>query len=462
MDWHESLAGKLVSPREAVRAVKPGDQVTVAPFTCTPFTLCEALYERRNELRDVRIDHHASLFRWVREGEDSGPSAPLRPGSPALGGLGGSGDRTGFEVHTCYATPLDRDGVNAGRVEFLPTARWRADEVPPGWTQEPDVYLVPVSPPDGRGYCSFGPGVWFSPTFCQRAKTVIAEVHESFIRTGGKNFVHASQIDYWTEAQQPTGGAPVPPRTEEETAVTEVICALAASELINDRDTIQVGIGTVSSAIALYLHEKHELGMQTEMVPGGTVDLVDEGVLTGRYKTLHQGKVVGSVLVAMPPEEMARIDGHPAFELHEFGYCDDVRLLAQQDNLVATNNALFVDLTGQVASETIGPRVWTGVGGQTAFAMAAQYSRGGRSITMLPSSHLLNGERVTRIVPVLPQGTAVTIPRTFVDHVVTEHGIATLHGKTVRERIGELIGVAHPDFRGELKTEARRLYGVAV
>lgn len=418
MDWRDSLGGKLVGPQEAVRAVKPGDQVMVAPFTCTPFTLCGTLYERRNELRDVRIDHHASLFRWVREGEESGPSAPLR---------------TGFEVHTCYASPLDRDGVNAGRIDYLPTARSRADEVPPGWIQEPDVYLLPVSPPDRHGYRSFGPGVWFSPTFCQRAKTVIAEVHESFIRPAGRNFVHASQIDYWTEAQQPTGGAPVPPRTEEETYVTEVICTLVASELIRDRDTIQTGVGTVSAALGLYLGDKQDLGIQTELTTGGIARLVHDGVATGKYKTLHREKAVGSALVALDEEEMRLIDGHPAFELYDFGYTDDIRTLVQHRSLVAVNNALLVDLTGQVAAESIGPRVWTGVGGQTAFAIAAQYSRGGRSITMLPSSHLLNGERVTRIVPMLPEGTLVTVPRTFVDYVVTEYGIASLRGKTVRE-----------------------------
>ncbi len=439
MDWREAAGKKLVSPQEAVQAVKPGAQVMVAPFTCTPFTLCGALYERRHELRGVRIDHPAALFAWARPDDESG-----------------------LEVHTPYATPLDRDAVNAGLVDYFPVGHWHREGPSPGFIQEPDVYLVPVSAPDRHGYCSFGPGVWFSPTYCRRAKAVVAEVHEGFIRTGGENFVHVSHIDLMCEAQQPTGGAPIPPRTEEETAVTEVICTLAATELIKDRDTIQVGIGTVSAAVAPYLLDKHDLGMQTEMVPGGTVELVNAGGLTGKYKTLHKGKVAGSVLVAMSPEEMAQIDGHPAFELYEFGYSDDIGLLIQQDNLVAINNALLVDLTGQVASETIGPRVWTGVGGQTAFAIASQYSRGGRGITMLPSSHLLNGQRVSRIVPMLPEGTVVTVPRTFTDHVVTEHGIAALRGKTVRERIGELIAVAHPDFRGELKKEAKRLYGVEV
>lgn len=437
MDWREAVADKLISPEEAVAGVKPGDRVTVAPFTTTPFTLCEALYERRHELSGLRIDHPAGLFSWVR------PE-----------------DENGLEVHTNYATPMDRDQVNSGRVEYLPLGRWREDEPAVGFVPEPDVFLVPVSPPDRHGYCSFGPGLWMSRRLALQAKSVVAEVHENFIRTGGDNFVHISDIDRFCEAKRATGTLPIPPRTEEETYVTEVVCTLVASELVRDRDTLQIGVGTVSAAMAMYLADKHDLGIQTELITGGIAQLVRDGVVTGHYKTLQKEKVVGSACVALPEEDLALIDGNPAFELYDFGFTDDVRLLVQQDNLIAINNALLVDLTGQVAAETIGTRVWTGVGGQTAFMMAAQYSRGGRSITVLPSSHILNGERVTRIVAVLPEGSVVTVPRTFVDHVVTEHGIATLRGKTVRERIGELIAVAHPDFRSELKAEAKRLYGI--
>ena len=439
MDWRTQLGGKLVSAQEAVRAVKPGDTVGVAPFTCTPFTLCEALYERRGELHDVHIQHPAALFGWLRPGEENG-----------------------FHVRDNYATPLSRDMVNAGVLDYLPIGRWRDDEVPGGYEAEPEVFMAPVSPPDKHGYCSFGPGVWFSRRIALGAKAVIAEVHEGFIRTGGENFIHISQIDRFCEADKPTGNLPIPPRTEEETFVTEVVCTLVASELVRDRDTMQMGVGTVSAALGLYLTDKQDLGIQTELITGGIAQLVEAGVATGKYKNLHRGKVVGSALVALSEEEMRMIDGNPAFELYDFGYTDDIRMLVQHDNLVAVNNALMVDLTGQVAAESIGSRIWTGVGGQTAFMIAAQYSRGGRSITVLPSSHMLDSGRVTRIVPALPEGSLVTVPRTFVDYVVTEHGIATLRGKTVRERIGELVAVAHPDFQGELKTEAKRLYGVTV
>lgn len=439
MEWQSQLGKKLMSPAEAVSVLKSGDHLAFAPFTTTPFTLCAALYERRNELEGVRIDHPAGLFSWVR------PEEAAR-----------------FHVVDNYATAMNREMVNAGDVDYLPIARWRADEIAPGYDGDLDAFLVPVSSPDKHGYCSFGPGLWFSRRLTQSAKLAIAEVHESFIRTGGENFIHVSEIDRFCVADQPTGNLPIPPRTDEETFVTEVVCTLVASELVRDRDTIQIGVGTVSSALALYLGEKRDLGVQTELITGGIAQLVRDGVATGKYKTLHREKVVGSALVALDEEEMRLIDGNPVFELYDFGYTDDIRMLIQHPNLVAVNNALLVDLTGQVASESIGARIWTGVGGQTAFMIAAQYSPGGRSVTVLPSSHVLSGERRTRIVGALPEGSLVTVPRTLVDYVVTEHGIASLRGKTVRERIGELISVAHPDFRGGLKTEAKRLYGIAI
>lgn len=439
MDWREMVRDKLMSPQEAVQAVKPGDRVVVAPLTCTPFTLCQALYERRQELKGLRLEHIAGLFPWLQPGEEDA-----------------------FELHDLYATAADREMVNAGHIWYHPYARWLEGVIPEGFTEEPDVYMVPVSPPDRHGYCSFGTGVWLSPTMCQRAKTVIAEVHEDFIRTGGTNYVHISQIHRLCAGQRPTGRLPLPQRSDEEVYVAEVICTLVASELVKDRDTIQIGIGTVSAAQAVYLQDKHDLGIQTEMITGGMAELVRLGVATGKYKTLFQGKVIGGFIAAVPEEELALIDGNPAFEMYEFNTVDDIRMLIRHENLIAINNALLVDLTGQVASETIGPRVWTGVGGQTAFAIAAQYSKGGRSVFELPSSHIVDSQRVSRIVPALPEATVVTVPRTLVDYVVTEHGIATLRGKSVRERIGELIAVAHPDFRGELKREAKRLYKIEV
>ncbi len=419
MDWRRMLGDKLMSPQDAVKVVKTGDQISAGFVNVTPFTLCQALYDRRGELENIRSDHPAPLFPWVQPGEE-GP----------------------FELYDFYATALDRAMVNSGQVNYFPTARWRKGSIPDGFLQEPDVYMLPVSPPDRHGYCSFGPSVFFSPTYCRRSKMVIAEVHENFIRTGGENYVHISQIDRFCEADRATGTFPVQPNSEEDNLVTEVVGTLVASELINDGDTLQLGIGTVASAMAAFLGDKRDLGLHTEIITGGIAELVQQGVFTGKYKTLHQGKVVASAAL-IPMEEWPLIDGNPSYEFYEFGYVDDVRTLIQNDNLVAINNALMVDLTGQVASETIGPLVWTGVGGQTAFAIAANYSSGGRSITVLPSSHLLNGVRVPRIVAALPEAAVVTVPRTLVDYVVTENGIASLRGKTTKERMGELMAVAH-------------------
>ncbi len=441
MNWRDQCRDKLMTPDEAVRRINAGDVVMVAPYICTPHTLCNALIRRiRSQgIRDVRIDHPASLSPWCE---------------PDV--------LESIELHDNYATPLNRAAVHAGTVDYLPVGLWKTDTVPDGFTAHPDVFLVPVSPPDRHGYCSFGPGVWLSGTLARNAKYVIAEVHEDFIRTGGENHIHIDRLDVLVEADAPTGAAAAPVLSDEEVTAVEVICTLVAAELVNDGDTVQMGVGTVSASLGLYLDGKNDLGVQTELITGGIVDLVDSGVVTGNRKSIHKRKVVGSALVALSAEEMARIDGHPVFELYDFGHTDDLRRLIQIENFVTVNNALQVDLTGQVSAESIGQQMYTGVGGQTVFMIAGAYSPGGKSVSVTPSSSVpsATGKRISRIVPTLDPGGVVTVPRTYVDYVVTENGIATLRGKTIKERVRELLDVTHPDFRDELESEAKRLYGV--
>ncbi|MDQ1425459.1 MAG: hypothetical protein QOD72_2957 [Acidimicrobiaceae bacterium] len=441
MNWRDRCGDKLMTPEQAVRRIQSGDSVTVAPYTCTPHTLCNALMARirTGEVRDIRIDHPAALSPWCE---------------PDV--------LHAIDLHDNYATPFNRPAVHAGAVEYLPIGLWKTYEVPDGFTSHPDVFLVPVSPPDGHGYCSFGPGVWLSATLARKAKLVIAEVHDDFIRTGGENFVHVDRLDVLVEADAPVGAAPPPPLSDEEVAAVEVICTLVAAELINDGDTIQMGVGTVSASLGLFLDGKEDLGIQTELITGGIVDLVDRGIVTGNRKSIHQRKVVGSAFVALPPDEMARVNNHPVFELYDFGYTDDLRRLIQIDNFVTVNNALQVDLTGQVSAESIGHQMYTGVGGQTVFMIAGAYSPGGKSVSVTPSSSIpsATGQRVSRIVSTLDPGGVVTVPRTYIDYVVTENGIATLRGKTIKERVRALLDVAHPDFRSELEDDAKRLYGV--
>ena len=199
--------------------------------------------------------------------------------------------------------------------------------------------------------------------------------------------------------------------------------------------------------------------MQTEIIPWHTAELVRDGVITGKYKKLFPGLVVGSgFAIATPREQLEYVDGHPGFHLYDFNFTDDIRLVAREEGLIAVNNALAVDFTGQVGSESLGYQMYTGTGGQTAFGIAAALA-GGKSIIVLPSCAMSNGQRVSRIAPVLAPGTVCTLPRTFVHYVVTEYGIATLKAKSLKERARELIAVAHPDFRGELTVEAKRMYG---
>jgi 4-hydroxybutyrate CoA-transferase len=439
MRWQDRVGSKLVSAQTAVAKVASGQTVGVGTYTCTPQTLCRALAERgrRGELENVRIDHAAALFCWT---------------SPEL--------RRAFALRDNFATPFNRAAIHEAAVDYLPISVWQSGVTPPHFDANPDFYLVPISPPDAHGYCSFGPGVWFSNLLCRGAKCVVGEVHPEFIRTGGDNFVHVSEVDFFVEAEDVASAVipPGAPPSAEEIAATDAICNLVAAELVRDGDTLQMGIGTVSSSLAKFLGFRNDLGIQTELITGGTAELVSAGVVTGARKSMYPGKVVGSALVALGPEELAAIDGNPVFELYDFGTTDDLRRLAQQKNFVAVNNALVVDLTGQVSAESFDHRPFTGVGGQTVFMIAGAYSEGGHSVSVLPSSSRPAGAaRVSRIVAGFPPGTAVTVPRTFVDYVVTEHGIAQLRGLSIRQRAAALIEIAHPKFRAELRSQAKSL-----
>jgi len=433
MDWRQRCGDKLVSAREAVKAVRNGDTVQINWLHATPVTLSEALMARKEELRDVKVGVIGPFFNWDQPGADRA-----------------------FILQTPYLGVATRPPMAEGRVEFIPVAYYRHHELPPGI--ECDVYLTQVSPPDQHGYCSFGTGLFMSKTMAAAARVVIAEVQEDFIRTSGENYIHVSEITHFVEPTTPPAAPPPTARNDEEVAATEVICTLVATELIHDGDTIQIGLGSVSSPLGMYLDNKNDLGIHTEVIPGGIARLVQKGVITGKYKTVNPGKVVASAFIGVLPDELAIIDGNPNFELYDFTYTDDLRILVNQRNYVAVNNAMAVDLGGQACSESIGPFMYTGSGGQTIFTITAAYCNPGRSIIVTPSSSLVKGRRVSRIVPMLEPGSVVTAQRAFVDFVVTEYGIASLRGKSLRQRAAALIEVVHPDFREDLKREAKRLF----
>ena len=433
----ERWNSKLVTADEAVKVVKSGDIVAVSPQTGSPLTLCSALFRRQNELSNVRIDHPMSRFSWI-QAEAENP----------------------FRLYDIYLSPENRDLVNKGLAEYLPVGPWYKNQPPVGMSASPDVFLVSIGPPNSDGFCAFYNGVWWSKNLAKGAKTVIGEVREDTIRTGGDNFIHVSEIDYLVRSIDQPPPPPVPPRTQEETEIADVICSLIAAELIQDRACLQVGIGTYSSAVLAFLDDKHDLGLHSEMLPGGAAGLVRQGIITGKYKQMHPGKVTFAAIVQLSAEDLSYVDGNPVFESYDFGYIDDIRFTMQNDNFVSVNNGLICDLTGQVTAETIGHRIWTGAGGLSVFPIAAKLSNGGCSIIALRSSHEVKGERLSNIVCDLLPGTVVTVQRGWVDYLVTEYGIAALTGKTVKERARELIAVAHPDFRPQLKDEARRHFGI--
>jgi 4-hydroxybutyrate CoA-transferase len=438
VDWRQQVADRLLSPAEAMQIVKAGDVVWMGALSSVPVTLCQGLTERADELADVTVCTCLTPFNWDR---------------PEFA--------RAFKIRTIYTGPLERKAAQEARFEYLPVAGFREGRMPSGWDLDYDVAAIPISPPDEDGYCSFGNAVFFGPTLVATSKRLVGEIHPDFIRTGGQNRVHISKFDRLTLFEGQAAPAPIAPRSEETVDAAEVICTLTAYELVPDGATLQIGIGDVSAAMCLYLGDRHDLGIHTELLPGGVVDLVDQGVVTGRYKEVHPGKVVASLTAQIPPEELARIDGHPAFELYDFNHTDDMRVLLQFENFVAINNALFVDLTGNVCAESWGPLPYTGTGGQATFAYASHVTNR-HSIIVLPSSQLVNNERQPRIMATLPEGSTITSHRAFVDYVVTEQGIATLTGKSLRERITELISVAHPDFRADLRHAAAKLYNVSV
>jgi 4-hydroxybutyrate CoA-transferase len=435
-DWRAQLGARLVSPEEAVSHIKSGDRVCLSIAQATPFTLCAALAGRLMEIDNVVVNHGAALVNWD---------------------LPGLGER--FRLESMYLSPFDRAIYSSGRAEFTPIVYYRAGVLPDA-LHGFNVYIMKVAPPDANGFCNFGDLQIMSKLLARAADLVIAEVDDSFVHIGGDNSIHISEIAYFVERTVPFPSVPTPPPNPEEQRNIATVCAMVAKELIPDRATLQIGVGSMSGAIMNHLHGHHDLGMQTEIIPWGTTDLVREGVMTGKYKKIFPGLVVGSGFAILTPrEQLEYADGHPGFQLYDFNFTDDIRLIAREEGLISVNNALAIDLTGQANGESIGPMMYTGTGGQTAFVIGACLA-GGTTVVVTPSTSMVNGQRVSRIVPVLAPGSVITSPRGFVHHVATEYGIATLRGKSLRERINGLITIAHPDFRSELRAEARRLYNL--
>ncbi len=364
-----------------------------------------------------------------------------------------------FQLETSYVLPLIRALVSQKRTDFTVSGLFGVPDM--SETKPIDVFMVQISPPDEHGLCSFGASLWKKKEWVRDAKVVLAEVNERIIRTYGDNFVHVSEIDLFVE-HTPTGkipgGTDILGRRTTGPGELEKTIAGYVGTLIRDGDCLEIGVGGTAEWVAQLgeLDNKHDLGWHSENTVRGIGTLVMNGVMTGKYKNIHQGRAVATAVGGGTKEEMDFINDNPLFEVYSSTYILDPRVIAAHDNMVAINSAIAVDLTGQIAAESVGPVMTSGSGGQLSFAIGAYLSKGGRSIVAILST--ARDGTLSRIVSMLEPGTVVSTPRSLADIVVTEYGIASLSGKTQRERTLELIGIAHPDFRAELKREAEKLY----
>ena len=439
MNWQEEYKRKVVSSEEAVKAIKSGDYVVFAQPEAPALGL--ALVSRADELKGVRImgGGGSDLPMYDTSWYDVFPDT--------------------FQLETSYVLPLVRALVAERKSDFTVSGLFG---VPDMTEAKPmDVFMVQVSPPDEHGFCSFGASLWMKKEWVRMARVVIAEANERIIRTYGDNFVHVSEIDYFVEhtpSGRVPGGTDILGRRTTGPGELEKNIAGYIGTLIKDGDCLEIGVGGTAEWVAQLgiLDSKQDLGWHSENTVRGIGTLVMNGVITGKNKNIHKGRAVATAVGGGTKEEMDFINDNPLFEVYSSNYILDPRVIASHDNMVAINSAIALDLTGQIAAESVGTVMTSGSGGQLSFAIGAYLSKGGRSIVAIPST--AKDGALSRIVPILEPGTVVSTPRTLADIVVTEYGIARLKGKTQRERALELIAVAHPDFRADLKKEAERLY----
>jgi 4-hydroxybutyrate CoA-transferase len=436
--WRARLGPKLVAPQEAVARVRSGDLVRLA-LGPVPRTLVAALAQRRSELQGVRVLQGATAF-----------PLPWATDSP------------GWEEHiaylTDYITPLVRHCLDARRGDLVVTDYAIGSKVLDGGRHNgwgADAVMIPVTEPDVHGQVHFPYGPWYSRGLLNAAKLRIAEIVGDGIRPRGESAVPLDAFDLFVESQEPPFRLPsaYPRPLGDRLEQTEAI-GVAVAKLVNDRDTLQIGTGSLSACMGNYLTGKRDLGIDSEILVPSLVELVKCGAATGRYKTSRAGVATGAFIV--PGADLSFCHDNEKIALYDIEWVNHLPRIASIPNLVAINQALSIDLTGQVAAESIGAKMYTGPGGQLVWTMGALFARGGRAIHVLPST--ARGATVSRIVPQLAPGTIVTVPRTFVDYVVTEYGVANLQGLTQRERALALVDLAHPSFREQLRSEARRLF----
>ncbi|HWR62588.1 MAG TPA: acetyl-CoA hydrolase/transferase C-terminal domain-containing protein [Clostridia bacterium] len=429
MDWKELYRSKLVTAEEAVKNIKSGDRVVVANCIGEPYVLIDAMVANKEQYEKVEILHMISMGK----GEYTKPEMAKH-----------------FRHNSIFVGGCTRAAVNAGRADYTPAFFHELPKLFRKNILPVDVALISLSTPDEHGYCSLGTSVDYTKAAAECGGLVIAQINENMPRTLGDSFIHISELDYLVEANTPLVELMPPEISQVERAIGEN-CA----SLVEDGATLQLGIGAIPDAVLLSLKHKKDLGIHSEMISDGVVELVEAGVITNMNKALHKGKIIVTFLMGTK-RLYDFADDNPMLEMYPVDYVNNPLVIMKNNKMVSINSCLQIDLMGQVASESIGIRQFSGVGGQVDFIRGVSMSEDGISIMAMPST--ASGGTISKLVPFLDTGAAVTTSRNDVDYVVTEYGIARLKGRTLKGRGRELINIAHPDFRPMLLEEWKRRF----
>jgi acetyl-CoA hydrolase len=431
MNWLTQYQPRVTTAEEAVKIIGSGRRVFLTGNCSVPQKVLAALVARAPQLTDVEITQVLTI----------GEAPHAAPGLEKH-----------LRINTLFISDNVRAAVNEGRADFTPCFLSEVPLLIRNGHLPIDVALIHVSPPDEHGFCSLGIEAGLVKTPAQMARTVIAEVNEQMPRTLGDSFIHISKINYAIPVNYPLAELHMTDTNE-----TALQIGRHVADLIEDGSTLQLGIGTIPNSVLGLLNDRRDLGIHTELFSDGVMELVQRGVITNEKKTLHQGKIVAGFIIGSHTL-YAWVDDNPIVELHPTEYVNDPFVIARNEKMVSINSAIEVDLTGQVCSDSIGPRLYSGVGGQVDFIYGASRSKGGKPIIALPSVAVMkDGSKVSKIVSMLKPGAGVVTTRNHVHYVVTEYGVARLYGRTIRQRARALIDVAHPAFREELERKAVEL-----
>jgi 4-hydroxybutyrate CoA-transferase len=424
--WLEKYLEKRKTAAEAVTVIRGGDCVYIHPGCAEPEPLVKAMVARADELRNVKVIHILTR----------GQAEYVRPE------MAGS-----FRHVALFSGANVREAINEGRADYVPIFLSEIESLFSSGSLPIDVALIHVSPPDEHGFCSFGAGVDTTKTAAEWARTVIAQVNPNMPRTLGDSFIHVNKIQHVVEIDSELVEIPMG-----EVSETAMLIGRHIAGLIEDGSTLQLGIGEIPDAVLTYLTDKKHLGIHSEMVSDGVIDLIERGIITNEKKTLHPGKILAGFVLGTK-RLFNYIHNNPVFEFHPSQYINDPFVISQNEKQVSINSAIELDLTGQICADSIGYSVYSGIGGQIDFVRGSARSKGGKPIIALRSTAV--NDSISRIVPHLKQGAGVVTSRGDVHYVVTEFGVAYLHGKTVRERCRSLINIAHPKFREDLEKSAK-------